>query len=41
MGQVIAVSAQAKQIVRPAEFRLTADEILEIEKYLRANPVAA
>jgi aryl-alcohol dehydrogenase-like predicted oxidoreductase len=32
---------QAKQIVRSAEFRLTADEILEIEKYLKANPVAA
>ena len=31
---------QAKQIVRSAEFRLTADEILEIEKYLKANPVA-
>ena len=32
---------QAKQIVRSAEFRLTADEILEIERYLKANPVAA
>jgi aryl-alcohol dehydrogenase-like predicted oxidoreductase len=32
---------QAKQIVRSAEFRLTVDEILEIEKYLKANPVAA
>jgi aryl-alcohol dehydrogenase-like predicted oxidoreductase len=32
---------QAKQIVRSAEFRLTAGEVLEIEKYLKANPVAA
>ncbi|MGO9824996.1 MAG: aldo/keto reductase [Terriglobales bacterium] len=32
---------QAKQIVRSAEFRLSSDEILEIEKYLKANPVAA
>jgi aryl-alcohol dehydrogenase-like predicted oxidoreductase len=32
---------QAKQIVRSAEFRLRADEILEIEEYLQANPVAA
>jgi aryl-alcohol dehydrogenase-like predicted oxidoreductase len=32
---------QAKQIVRSAEFRLTPDEILEIEDYLQANPVAA
>ena len=32
---------QAKQIVRAAEFRLSSDEILEIEKYLKANPVAA
>lgn len=32
---------QAKQIVRSAEFRLTAAEILEIEKCLKANPVAA
>jgi aryl-alcohol dehydrogenase-like predicted oxidoreductase len=31
---------QAKQIVRSAEFRLSSDEILEIEKYLKANPVA-
>ncbi|MGC2447890.1 MAG: aldo/keto reductase [Candidatus Sulfotelmatobacter sp.] len=32
---------QAKQIVRSAEFRLGLDEILEIENYLNANPVAA
>jgi aryl-alcohol dehydrogenase-like predicted oxidoreductase len=32
---------QAKQIVRSAEFRLSPDEILEIENYLKANPVAA
>ncbi len=32
---------QAKQIVRSAEFRLSKDEILEIENYLNANPVAA
>jgi aryl-alcohol dehydrogenase-like predicted oxidoreductase len=32
---------QAKQIVRSAEFRLSPDEILEIEEYLKANPVAA
>lgn len=32
---------QAKQIVRSAEFRLSQDEILEIENYLNANPVAA
>ena len=32
---------QAKQVVRSAEFRLTPDEILEIEDYLKANPVAA
>jgi len=32
---------QARQIVRSAEFRLAPDEILEIEEYLRANPVAA
>ena len=32
---------QAKQIVRSAEFRLGPDEILEIEEYLKANPVAA
>jgi aryl-alcohol dehydrogenase-like predicted oxidoreductase len=32
---------QAKQVVRAAEFRLTADEILEIEAYLKANPVPA
>lgn len=32
---------QAKQIVRSAEFRLSPDETLEIEEYLKANPVAA
>jgi aryl-alcohol dehydrogenase-like predicted oxidoreductase len=32
---------QAKQVVRSAEFRLTPDEILETENYLKANPVAA
>jgi aryl-alcohol dehydrogenase-like predicted oxidoreductase len=32
---------QATQIVRAAEFRLSPDEILEIEAYLKANPVAA
>jgi aryl-alcohol dehydrogenase-like predicted oxidoreductase len=32
---------QARQAVRAAEFRLTADEILEIQAYLKANPVAA
>jgi aryl-alcohol dehydrogenase-like predicted oxidoreductase len=30
---------QARQIVRSAEFRLSADEVLEIEAYLNANPV--
>jgi hypothetical protein len=32
---------QAKQIVRSAEFRVSPDEVLEIEDYLKANPVAA
>src|SRR5215467_5621113 len=32
---------QALQTVRSSEFRLTPDEILEIEAYLKANPVAA
>ncbi|HYX52659.1 MAG TPA: aldo/keto reductase [Candidatus Limnocylindrales bacterium] len=32
---------QAKEVLRAAEFRLSADEIGEIEGYLRANPVAA
>src|SRR5689334_11772079 len=32
---------QAKQVVRAAEFRLTPDEIGEIEKYLNAHPIAA
>lgn len=32
---------QAKEIVRSAEFRLTSDEVLEIETYLKSHPVAA
>jgi aryl-alcohol dehydrogenase-like predicted oxidoreductase len=32
---------QARQVVRSAEFRLNPDDILEIEAYLKANPVAA
>jgi len=32
---------QAKQIVRAAEFRLSPGEILEIEEYLNAHPIAA
>ena len=32
---------QAVQVVRAAEFRLDPNEILEIEAYLKANPVAA
>jgi len=32
---------QAKEIVRSAEFRLSADEISEIEAYLKTHPVAA
>ena len=32
---------QAKQVVRAAEFRLAPDEILEIEAYLKTNPVPA
>jgi aryl-alcohol dehydrogenase-like predicted oxidoreductase len=32
---------QAHQVVRAAEFRLSADEIVEIESYLGANPVPA
>jgi aryl-alcohol dehydrogenase-like predicted oxidoreductase len=32
---------QAKQIVRSAEFRLSPDEVREIEAYLKAHPVAA
>ena len=32
---------QARQIVRSAEFRLGKDEILEIENYLSAHPIAA
>ena len=34
-------SEQAKQIVRSAEFRLGNDEVVEIENYMQANPVAA
>ncbi len=32
---------QARQVVRAAEFRLSPDEILEIEAYLKENPVPA
>jgi aryl-alcohol dehydrogenase-like predicted oxidoreductase len=32
---------QAQQIVRAAEFRLSGEEIAEIENYLRSNPIAA
>ncbi len=32
---------QARQIVRSAEFRLSSDEISQIEGYLKAHPVAA
>jgi aryl-alcohol dehydrogenase-like predicted oxidoreductase len=32
---------QAQQIVRAADFRLSPEEIGEIENYLRANPIAA
>jgi aryl-alcohol dehydrogenase-like predicted oxidoreductase len=32
---------QARQIARSAEFRLSRDEIGEIEGYLKAHPVAA
>lgn len=32
---------QAKEIVRSAEFRLSKDEVLEIESYLQSHPVAA
>ena len=32
---------QAKQIVRSAQFRLGSDEVVEIENYMQANPVAA
>jgi aryl-alcohol dehydrogenase-like predicted oxidoreductase len=32
---------QAKQVVRAAEFRLSGEEVLEIERYLMAHPVAA
>ncbi|HEX7287464.1 MAG TPA: aldo/keto reductase [Candidatus Angelobacter sp.] len=32
---------QAEQVVRAAEFRLSPDEILEIEAYLKANPAPA
>lgn len=32
---------QAKEIVRSAEFRLSQDELLEIDSYLKSHPVAA
>jgi aryl-alcohol dehydrogenase-like predicted oxidoreductase len=32
---------QARQVVRSAEFRLSPNEMFEIEAYLKANPVAA
>ena len=32
---------QAKEIIRSAEFRLSSDEVLEIESYLKSHPVAA
>ncbi|HKT52677.1 MAG TPA: aldo/keto reductase [Candidatus Angelobacter sp.] len=34
-------SQQANEIVRSAEFRLSSDEVLEIELYLKSHPVAA
>jgi aryl-alcohol dehydrogenase-like predicted oxidoreductase len=34
-------AAQAKEIVRSGEFRLSKDEVLEIESYLKSHPVAA
>jgi aryl-alcohol dehydrogenase-like predicted oxidoreductase len=34
-------SEQAKQIVRSADFRLSSEEVGEIENYLSAHPVAA
>lgn len=34
-------AAQAKEMVRVADFRLNAEEIQQIEKYLRAHPIAA
>ncbi|HEV2113499.1 MAG TPA: aldo/keto reductase, partial [Terriglobales bacterium] len=34
-------AAQAQQVVRAAEFRLSDDEIQQIEKYLNAHPIAA
>jgi aryl-alcohol dehydrogenase-like predicted oxidoreductase len=42
-GAIVRMSSaeQAKQIVRSAEFRVSPDEVLEIEDYLKANPVAA
>jgi aryl-alcohol dehydrogenase-like predicted oxidoreductase len=32
---------QAQQILRAADFRLSGEEIGEIENYLRTNPIAA
>ena len=32
---------QVKEIIRSAEFRLSSDEVLEIESYLKSHPVAA
>lgn len=34
-------AAQANEIIRSAEFRLSQDEVLEIESYLKSHPVAA
>jgi aryl-alcohol dehydrogenase-like predicted oxidoreductase len=34
-------AAQAKEIARSSEFRLSKDEVLEIESYLKSHPVAA
>ncbi len=34
-------AAQAQEIVRSGEFRLSKDEVLEIESYLKSHPVAA
>ena len=38
---VMRSAEQAKQIVRAADFRLTPDELRQIENYLRGNPIAA
>ncbi len=42
-GAIVGVRSaeQAKQVVRAAEFRLSPGEILEIEEYLKAHPIAA